>query len=243
MAKDPREWDNSHDETEFFDRPQGGRGYDYGSGSDETEVFDRQSDSYGRGQDRQETEFFDRPSQQPTPDRPQQQFPEGYDPVSGTYAPGYGPDANRGYHNQGYSETQYQQQYQGVPPHHQGQQYQPQQPPQQRPRQKKKGSGGLVALGFLTGLALVAAIVFFLMWRGSESKPDPVPVTETATVTQTQTVEQTPERDPIVPTELPELPSDVIPTALPELPSEVRDFDIEGFVNDLLGNQPAQPAQ
>lgn len=251
MARGPQEWDDSNDETEFFERPNTKGSYG-GYGSDETQVFRRPDSDHEvfpswSGQDRQETEFLDRPNQQPTDQTPRQQFPPGYDPVSGTYAPGYG--------QQGYQESPNQQ---GVPPHYQGPQYQqPAQPPQssqQTGRRKAQGgSGGLIALGFLAGLALVAAIVFFLMWRGSEDKPASPPVTETATVTQTKTVEKTPEREPILPTEfpteLPDLPSDIIPTELPELPSEVRDFDVEGFVNDLLGNndgaadQPAPPAQ
>lgn len=255
MTKGPKGWDRSNDETEFFERPDS-RGDFLDGGADETEVFGRHDYSRERFSsrskpDRQETEFFDSPRQQSTEESPRQQFPPGYDPVSGTYAPGYGPDVQRGYGQHGYQEGHYQH---DVASSYQGQRYE--QPDraipeskQSRRQESRSGSGGLVALGFVAGLALVAAIVFFLLWRGSEEKPEPSPVTETATVTQTQTVEQTPEREPILPTELPELPSDIIPTALPELPSEVRDFDVEGFVNDILGNnggspdEPAPPVQ
>lgn len=255
MASKPNNGrDNSNDHTEYFARPDNG-GSTPVSGTDRTEYIPRSegygdqdygygyNDSYGYEdetrtyqQQPQETEFFDRPAQQPNNQAPRQQFPEGYDPVSGTYAPGYGPDARR------QQEVAYQQ-----PPAQP--QYQQPQRRESRPKKKKSGGGGFIALGFLLGLALLAAIAFFLLWRNSESAPAPTPVTETATVTQT--VEPTPSREPLLPTEiptqLPELPSDIIPTELPniELPSDVQNFDIEGFINDLVGGQgqPAAPAQ
>lgn len=96
------------------------------------------------------------------------------------------------------------------------------------PQKPASGGGGAlpIVLGALFGLTLLAAGLFFFLWRNAAAelaKPvPPVTVTQTTSVTVTETT-----------TALPSLPTD-LPT---ELPTELPEIDIEGWFNDLLGTR------
>lgn len=113
------------------------------------------------------------------------------------------------------------------------QQYQQQPTYQPEPPRASRSGGALpMLLGILFGLTLIAAAVFFLLWRNAEAElAEPVPpvtVTQTTSVTVTETTTQEPEPAP-----LPEVPTEV-PT---ELPSDLPEIDVEGWLNDLLGSR------
>lgn len=129
-------------------------------------------------------------------DRPRQYFPGEDDPAyQAPQAPQYG------------QYGQYQQPYQAAP----------------EGASRSRGAMPMV-LGVLFGLTLLAAGLFFFLWRNAEAelaKPvEPVTVTQTTSLTVTETT-----------TALPALPTE-LPT---ELPSELPEIDIEGWLNDLLG--------
>lgn len=174
-----------------------------------------------------ETRFFGAP-QDPGPssssagERPRQYFPGEYDPNAPQQ--GYQQPQQPGY---GYQDPRQDPRYE----------------PQNSDYAASGGSGGTGAatvLGILLGLALLAAIVLFFMWRGAADRanqPPPEPVTETVVtteeaVTETATVTETaePDNDPGTGGGLPE--GIEIPTE--ELPS---DSDIESFLNDLFSGQ------
>lgn len=120
--------------------------------------------------------------------------------------------------------------YPSEEPRYEASQYQ--QPAYQEPVQKKPGGALPMLLGILFGLTLLAAVAFFFLWRSAAAEADkpvePTTVTQTTSVTVTET---TTER--ALPTE--------VPTQLPtELPSDLPEVDIEGWLNDLLGSEPAQ---
>lgn len=101
------------------------------------------------------------------------------------------------------------------------------------PASGRGGGGAVIVTSVLFVLALLAAGVLFFLWRGAvdeANQPPPPPVTETVTTTQRETVTQT--QEPVNP----------LPTQLPtEIPTEVPDIDVEGWLNDLLGERaPAQ---
>jgi len=130
-----------------------------------------------------------------------------------------------GEHDPHYREPQYNPQYNYEQPT-----YQP--PAPEPPREPKGGGAWPMLLGILFGLTLLAAVAFFFLWRSAAAEADkpvePTTVTQTTSVTVTET---TTER--ALPTE--------VPTQLPtELPSDLPEVDIEGWLNDLLGSEPAQ---
>lgn len=118
--------------------------------------------------------------------------------------------------------------------------YQTEYQPEPEPRPQKKSGGALpILFGILLGLALIAAVIFFFLWRNAAAQVDrepPAPVTETMTVEQTLTETATvTEDEPRLPTQLPtELPSDILPSDLPEI-------DLEGWLDQLTGGEP-EPA-
>lgn len=143
-------------------------------------------------------------------DRPRQYFPGENDPG---YRPPQYQEPQYGYEQPSYQQPQY----------------------QEPPRASKSGGALPMLLGILFGLTLLAAGLFFFLWRGAAAEADrpvePVTVTETTSLTVTET---TTER--ALPTEIPtELPEN-----LPEVPENLPEVDIEGWLNDLLGSQPAQ---
>ncbi|AJE32174.1 hypothetical protein B842_01590 [Corynebacterium humireducens NBRC 106098 = DSM 45392] len=115
-------------------------------------------------------------------------------------------------------------------PSEQEQQWNQQQPDYQQymvpetPQPAASRSGGALPLvmGILFGLTLLAAGLFFFLWRNAAAelaKPvPPVTVTQTTSVTVTETT-----------TALPPIPT--------ELPTELPEIDVEGWLNDLLGSR------
>ncbi|MDO5669186.1 MAG: hypothetical protein Q4G50_04230 [Corynebacterium sp.] len=117
-------------------------------------------------------------------------------------------------------------------PGYQPPQYSYEQPAyQEPPRASKSGGAWPMLLGILFGLTLLAAVAFFFLWRSAAAEADkpvePTTVTQTTSITVTET---TTERA---------LPTD-IPTQLPEVPENLPEVDIEGWLNELLGSEPAQ---
>lgn len=112
--------------------------------------------------------------------------------------------------------------------------YEPPAPPAPpAPMVEEKQSGGFsMLLGILFGIAILAAVAFFFLWRSAAGNlaeeratvpttPPPVTVTSVVTQTQTSTVTET---------------SRVLPTAIPsQLP------DIGGWLDSLTGGE-AEPA-
>ncbi|AGF71474.1 hypothetical protein [Corynebacterium halotolerans] len=166
-----------------------------------------------RNDDNDETRFIGR---QEEPQRPRQYFP-------GENGPSY--------------ETRDQQPYQEPryeAPQHRPPGYDPAAYAEPEPEPGKGGRAPML-LGILLGLAAIAAVVFFLLWRsaaGEAEQEPPPPVTETQTatqtVTQTATGTVTEESGPL----------DNLPTELPsELPSELPEFDIDGFLDQFRGGE------
>ncbi|RNE48927.1 hypothetical protein [Corynebacterium alimapuense] len=161
-----------------------------------------------------ETQYLGQPGSSGQADqRPRQYFPGENDPnfnyQQSPYPQGYQPGYQQGY-PPGYQ-----------PGYQQG--YAPQ-PPAPAPVSEGKSRSALpTVFGILFGLALLAAVVLFFLWRSSADEAARLPLTpETVTNTVEMTATVT-EEVPVLPSEIPtEIPSDIIPTEVPSI-------DVGGF--------------
>ena len=149
----------------------------------------------------------------PEDDRPHQQFPQRYSEPS--YGQGYEP----------YDEP-----------------YRPDQRSYQ-PEPEKKSNTGMIVLGIVAALAVLATLVLFFMWRGAAqeaNQPPPPPVTVTQTETSTTT-----EDAPLIPRDIlprddqgtPQLPSEIPTTIPPEVSDGAQDAQewLDGLLSELEG--------
>ncbi|SES21946.1 hypothetical protein CCYS_02335 [Corynebacterium cystitidis DSM 20524] len=175
--------------------------------------------------------------------RPRQQFPQqqqGNDPGHTQFNPRYtdpGHDYDSGY------GSGYDQRYEPYEEPYRPDDQQYYDPAYGEP--KKKTHTGMMVLGILLALAVLAGIVMFLMWRSAaheanEPPPPPVTVTQTETTTTTedapliptQIIPRDDQGNPQIPTEW---PSDIPTTVPPEVSDGAQDAQdwLDGFLNDL----------